>query len=133
MLLLCNSLQYSVTAISYGDSYQNAIINTSPTDFTYHQMPDKYSFKIKTRYENAVAYEVCYTKIDGTKVTDLRYNIADLCDENDNMIYPIMLEGGDDTMEIQLRTVYHPESNCIDEFITSYETYTLSDPNLVLE
>lgn len=36
--------------------------------------------------------EVCYTKIDGTKVTDLRYNIADLCDENDNMIYhPIML------------------------------------------
>ena len=127
------SIKYSVTAISYGDSYQNAIINTSPTDFTYHQTPDNYSFKIKTRYENAVAYEVCYTKIDGTKVTDLRYNIADLCDENDNMIYPIMLEGGDDTMEIQLRTVYHPESNCIDEFITSYETYTLSDPNLVLE
>ena len=127
------SIKYSITAISYGDSYQNAIINTSPTEFTYHQTPDKYSFKIKTKYENAVAYDVCYTKDDGTQVTDLRYTVASLSDKDGNMIYPIVLEGGNATMDIQLRTVYHPEPNCIDEFVTSYETYTLSDPTLVLE
>lgn len=127
------SIKYSITAISYGDAYQNAIINTSPTDFTYNQTTDKYSFKIKTRYENAMAYDVCYTKVDGTKVTDLRYSIESLSDKDGNMVYPIVLEGGSSTMDIQLRTVYHPEPNCIDEFVTSYETYTLSDPKLVLE
>ncbi|WP_221659992.1 DUF4998 domain-containing protein [Bacteroides salyersiae] len=126
-----HSIKYSITAISYGDAYQNAIINTSPTDFTYNQTTDKYSFMIKTKYENAIAYDICYTKIDGTKVTDLRYYVADLYKE-EKMVLPIVLEGGDATMEIQLRTVYHPEPDCIDEFVTEYDEFLLENPKLTL-
>lgn len=126
-----SSIKYSITGLSYGDSYQNAIINTSPQKFTFNKKTGEYSFMVKTRYENAVAYDLCYTKADGTEVTDQRYEIADLCDENDNMIYPIVLDGGSDVMEIRLRTVYHPEPDCIDEFVTAYETYTLENPEVV--